>query len=62
MAISEFLEFDKKQRAFDGMWETIAKIEDHDNAYSYKTETGQEITLTPEKWITIRVTKDEPHV
>lgn len=55
-----FLEVTKSQRKFDGKWETIAKILDHDNAYTYKTDTGQVITLTPEKWITINVTDNEP--
>ena len=57
-----FLEMDKKQRAYDGMWETIAKIRDVDNSYVYKTDTGQRITFTPEKWITVNVTKEEPTI
>lgn len=60
--MSKFLELDKKQREFDGMWETIAKIQDHENAYSWQSETGITFTYIPEKWITINVTEDEPNV
>ena len=51
----DFIETDFHQRAFDGKWEHIAKVLDHDNAYTYKTESGNSVTLTPEKWITIGV-------
>lgn len=41
------------QRAYDGVWERIAKVEDPDNSYRYKDEAGVETVLTPTKWITI---------
>jgi hypothetical protein len=50
-----FIETDFKQREYDGKWEMIAKIMDHENAYTYKTESGNAVTLTPEKWITVGV-------
>jgi len=50
-----FLEYDFKQRAFDGKWERLGKIQDTENAYSYKTPSGQTVTLTPAKWVTIGV-------
>lgn len=56
----KFLEIAKHYRAYDDKWEVIAKILDHENDYHYKTETGQEITYTPEKWITINVLDEEP--
>lgn len=43
------------QRAFDGCWEKVAKIIDHENAYTYVNESGTSVTLTPEKWVTISV-------
>lgn len=44
-----------KQRAYDGKWEKIAKVLDHENKYVYTTESGNTVTLTPEKWITVGV-------
>jgi hypothetical protein len=44
-----------KQRQFDGKWEKIAKVMDHDNKYVYKTESGQRVSYTPEKWVTVGV-------
>lgn len=44
-----------KQRAYDGKWERIAKIADHENAYSYPNEAGNKVYVVPEKWITIGV-------
>jgi hypothetical protein len=49
------LEYDFKQRAYDGKWERLALIPDVENSRSYKTESGQEITITPEKWTTVGV-------
>lgn len=55
-----FLELDKKQRELDGMWETIARVKDSDNAYTYINDAGTKVTLVPDKWITIRVSHNEP--
>lgn len=55
-----FLEIDKKQRAYDGKWEVIAKILDRENEYVYASESGQRISYIPERWITIDVTNVEP--
>lgn len=52
---SDILETQLVQRAYDGRWEKIAKIIDHENAYSYSNESGNKVTLIPEKWITIAV-------
>lgn len=49
------LEYALEQRDFDGKWELLGKIKDHENAYSYQWETGQKISLIPEKWITVKV-------
>lgn len=51
----KFLETDYKQRPYDGKWERLAKVEDVENAYRYKTESGNVISLVPTKWITIGV-------
>lgn len=51
----EILETLLVQRKFDGYWEKIAKIIDHENAYTYKNELGNTVTLTPIKWVTIQV-------
>lgn len=50
-----FLEYDFKQRDYDGKWERLGRIKDTQNEYSYLTPSGQKVTLTPEKWITIGV-------
>jgi hypothetical protein len=50
-----FIDVDFKQREYDGKWEMIAKVMDHENAYTYKTESGNSVTLTPERWITVGV-------
>jgi hypothetical protein len=55
MSLEQILEFDFKSRAYDGKWQLLGKILDTDNSYSYKTESGNKITLTPEKWITLAV-------
>lgn len=49
------LETQFKQRAYDGKWERIAKVIDYDQKYTYMTDSGQKISLIPEKWITIGV-------
>lgn len=51
----EILETQMVQRSYDGRWEKIAKIMDHENAYTYRNETGTSVTLIPEKWITVAV-------
>lgn len=43
------------QRAYDGRWEKIAKILDHENSYSYREDTGKTTYSVPSKWITITV-------
>lgn len=53
--MTEILEYDYKQRAYDGKWEVLGKIQDKDNSYHYKTESGQKVTLIPEKWVTVNV-------
>lgn len=58
----EFLEVSKHFRGYDNKWETIARILDHDNSYSFKSEDGRKMTIIPEKWITINVTSDEPNL
>lgn len=49
------LETQFKQRAYDGKWERLAKVMDYDSKYTYVTESGQKISLIPEKWVTIGV-------
>jgi len=55
MQTSEILETQFVQRAYDGYWEKVVKIMDHDNAYTHVAESGNKITLTPEKWVTVAV-------
>lgn len=55
MKKNRFLETELKQRAYDGKWELLARIMDHENSYTYGGENGNVITLVPEKWITIGV-------
>jgi hypothetical protein len=43
------------QREFDGCWERIVKVLDHENAYTYKDEVGVSVTFTPMKWLTVAV-------
>lgn len=52
---SAIIETQFRQRAYDGMWEKVVKIMDHENTYSYTTESGYRVTLIPEKWITAGV-------
>lgn len=49
------LETTFKQRAFDGKWEKLAKVMDYENKYSYKSETGSQLTYIPTKWVTVGV-------
>jgi hypothetical protein len=51
----EILETQLVQRSFDGRWEKIARVMDHENSYTYRNETGTSVILIPEKWITIGV-------
>ncbi len=55
MSLDQILEYEFKSRAYDGKWQLLGKVLDTDNSYSYKTESGNKITLTPEKWITLVV-------
>lgn len=50
-----FFEIDYKQRAFDGKWEKLARVMDHDNKYTYKSESGSQTTYIPTKWVTVAV-------
>lgn len=50
-----YTETELKQRAYDGKWELIAKVQDFDNKYVYTTESGNKVSLIPEKWITVKV-------
>lgn len=50
-----FFEIDYKQRAFDGKWEKLARVMDHENKYTYKSESGSQMTYIPTKWITVGV-------
>jgi len=56
----KFLQMDKKQREYDGLWETLALVKDYDNAYVYNNDVGEKVTLVPNRWIAVRVTKNEP--
>ena len=49
------LETAMRQREYDGKWEKVAKVMDYDNKYVYKTESGNKITHTPTKWMTVGV-------
>jgi hypothetical protein len=49
------LETQLVQRAYDGRWEKIARVKDHENAYTYTNELGIKTTDTPDKWMTIAV-------
>lgn len=55
MNTKDIIEYQLKQRAYDNKWEHLAKIQDKENSYVHKSETGQRVTYTPEKWITIGV-------
>ena len=49
------IETEFKQRAYDGKWQRLAKIADHENAYSYPNEAGNKVYVVPEKWICVGV-------
>ena len=51
----EILEYQFKQRAYDGKWERIARILDKENEYSYTNEYGNKTTYIPTRWITVGV-------
>lgn len=51
----DILETQLVQRAYDGYWERIGKIEDTENEYEYRDEAGVKVKLTPTKWITLAV-------
>lgn len=53
--MNNFLETQLVQRAFDGYWEKIARIKDHENSYTHTDENGRTVTLVPDKWITVAV-------
>lgn len=55
MRVSDVLETQLIQRAYDGYWEKVVKIMDRDNAYTYQNESGAKVTLIPEKWQVIAV-------
>jgi len=50
-----YTEVEFKQRAWDGKWEMLGKVLDHDNKYIYTTDSGNKVSLIPEKWITVGV-------
>ena len=49
------MNFELRQRAYDGKWEMLVKVLDPENAYTYKTESGNQVTMTPDKWVAIKV-------
>jgi len=51
----QILETAFKQRAFDGKWERLGKIRDEANAYVYKSESGNPVSVIPFKWIILGV-------
>jgi hypothetical protein len=55
MLASDVLETQFVQRAYDGYWEKVVKIMDHENAYTYRNESGTSVTLIPERWLTVAV-------
>lgn len=55
LADLQILETQIVQRDYDKRWERIAKVVDHDNAYTYRNEAGVSVTMIPEKWITLNV-------
>ena len=55
MLESDVLETQFVQRAYDGYWEKIVKVMDHDNSYTYRNESGTSVTLIPERWLTVAV-------
>lgn len=51
----QVLETQFVQRAYDGHWEKVVKVMDHENAYEYQDEAGVRVKLIPEKWLTVVV-------
>lgn len=63
MQKTEILEYACKKRAYDGLWETIGKVLDHENAYTYiSQETKQPVTFIPTRWVTVAVTEHKPRI
>lgn len=52
---NDILEEQFVQREYDGCWERIVKVIDHENAYTYQNESGVRVTHTPTKWLTVGV-------
>jgi len=55
MSKNKVIEYDVRQRTYDRKWELLGKFQDHENSYTYVSETNQKETHTPEKWVTLRV-------
>ena len=53
--LSNVIEYDMRQREYDGSWERLAKVRDYENAYTYVSDSGYKVTHVPEKWLTIGV-------
>ena len=49
------LETSFRQRAFDGKWERLVRFLDHENKYKYVSDTGQRVSIVPEKWVCVGV-------
>ena len=49
------IETQLKQRAYDGKWERIVEIIDDNNKYTMRDESGNTVTYTPTKWVTVGV-------
>jgi hypothetical protein len=55
MYYKNILETQLVQREYDGRWEKLIKVLDHENSYTYGNESGSRVTYTPEKWIVAEV-------
>ena len=42
-------------REYDGRWELIGLIDDPENDYFYKDETGKNACIKSQKWVTLKV-------
>lgn len=51
----KILETQLVQRSHDGRWEQIGRYKDYDNSYYFRNELGMRETLTPDKWVTLKV-------
>ena len=49
----EILETQIVQREWDKRWEKIVRVMDYENSYTYGNETGNIVTLIPDKWMTV---------